>query len=69
MKKKILKTIRLKNRLSQSQIAKILKISIAAISAYERGERIPKKGTAYKYIDLALHVGLKITLEDIYPRR
>jgi len=54
--------------LTQNALAKALRVSRAAIWNYEAEIRHPSKKVAYKLIDFALANGIRISLEDVYPR-
>ncbi len=66
-----LKKIRLLLEMSQAEFAhSIGKNGQSAISNYEKGFRNPDLPTAWKIIDIAFKKkGLKLTLEDIFPRK
>ena len=58
------KKIRLAIRLEQQEIAKLLKVSSAAVSKWERGERIPRIPVVRRYMELAEKHKIKVSIED-----
>lgn len=63
-----IKNLRLKMGMSRHDFAAQLKVSYGAICNYEYGSRSPRREICYRIIDLAKKHGIKIELEDIYPR-
>ena len=53
---------------SQQDVADYLGISRAMVALIETRRNRPGVETAYRYIDLAAENGVRLRLEDVYPR-
>ena len=63
--KDLIKNIRMKCLISQSELAKWLKTDQTSISYYEMGKRKPSLRTLKKTIDIANENGMNIKYTDI----
>lgn len=56
--------------MTQESFAKILgKCTKSAIANYESGLRTPRHSIGYKILEIANSNGIKISFEDLYPRK
>ena len=54
--------------LTHEQMAAELGIAYSTWYSYETGRRLPKPAKAWEIIDLARSGGIRMRLEDVYPR-
>lgn len=67
-KQSAIKSLRLKLGLSTADLAEAIGVTNVAIYYLESQQRKPSRKTAYKLIDFAASKGVRVTLEEVYPR-
>lgn len=62
----VLKDLRLKLKMSQTDFAKAVGTSQASVSLFETGKFYPKKNCAHRILELAKEHNIELHLEDLY---
>ena len=63
-----MKALREQMGLSQTELAEHLDVTVSTISLWEAGKREPRPARAWALIELADSYGIRLKLEDIFPR-